>query len=249
MQPRALQPGPDLAVTARVAPPSREPASGCAWQLVELLGRGGGAHVWRAVDAAGRSVALKIPRAPFDPRFDGSSHWLLREHAPGGDLVSLVGIHPRHWIAAACGVHAALTHLHARGFVHRDVKARNVLFGTDGRARLIDFASALPCGAAAVRGGTTAAHRAPGRSAAAAPHDDAYAFAVLLYELLAGRLPYGPTGRAAAAGAADPAPPAAAGAVPAVAALAQRVLDVLGSRDAGLSVFSDVLESAAAALR
>jgi serine/threonine protein kinase len=168
---------------------------------------------------------------------------------PGGDLVSLVGTHPRHWIAAACGVHAALTHLHARGFVHRDVKARNVLFGTDGRARLIDFASALPCGAAAVRGGTTAAHRAPGRSAAAAPHDDAYAFAVLLYELLAGRLPYGPTGRAAAAGAADPAPPAAAGAVPAVAALAQRVLDVLGSRDAGLSVFSDVLESAAAALR
>jgi eukaryotic-like serine/threonine-protein kinase len=278
MRPRALQ-GPDFGVIHRAAPPlppGRESAGAQARQLVELLGRGGGARVWRAVDRAGRSVALKIPHEALDRAADASDHPLAREHAllaqlahrnvvgtrglvehagktvlaleylPGGDLVSLAGAHPRHWIDAARAVHAALAHLHERGFVHRDVKARNVLFDADGRARLIDFASVLPCGAPAGSSGTTAAHRAPGRRDAAAPRDDAFAFAVLLYELLAGRLPRGPGGCAAEGG---PAWPVAADAAPAVTALAARVLEVLRSEDAGLSAFTDVLESAAAAFR
>ncbi len=146
------------------------------------------------------------------------------------------------------GVHAALAHLHARGFVHRDVKARNVLFGADGRARLIDFASDV----AARRSSARAAARPPrierrGREGGAVePFDDAYALAVLIYELLAGRLavrcradtprrrPRGPSLRAR---------------IGPAAALAERVLEVLGARDAGLSAFEDVLESAAVAYR
>jgi len=282
MQRLTLQTGPDHAVIHRVAPPlppGREFASGKGWTLVEPLGNGTSSHVWRATDAAGREVALKISHGPL-ARNDASVALLAREHSllaelahpnivatfglvphgattalaleclTGGDLVALTGAHPRHWIRAVLDVRAALAHLHARGFVHRDVKARNVLFGADGRARLIDFSSVLPRGARQRPGGTTAAHRVPGvPRASVEAHEDAHAFGVLLYELLAGRLPWGAGGPAEAEGAPDVPWPLEAGADLAATALAARVLEVLAAHDAGLSAYADVLESSAAAYR
>ncbi len=131
---------------------------------------------------------------------------------------------------------------------HRDVKARNVLFDALGRARLIDFASALPLGVAAQSGGTTAAHARPGREAIVAAADDAYAYAVLLYELFAGRLPYGPAGRSAGrrrprARLASPWREARTGPTARLAARVCEVLEADPARAPGLSVFTDVLES------
>lgn len=124
---------------------------------------------------------------------------LVCEYLGGGDLVSLAGAPARHWIDSVRDVLAALEYLHGRGFVHRDIKARNVMFDGEGRARLIDFGSAARVGAPWTQHGTTAAHRParppPGRVAA---EQDLHAFAVLLYELLAGRLP-SPTGSDAGA--------------------------------------------------
>src|SRR5262249_44449060 len=42
-------------------------------------------------------------------------------------------------VALAAQVADALTHAHARGIVHRDVKPSNVMIDRAGRARLIDF--------------------------------------------------------------------------------------------------------------
>ena len=115
---------------------------------------------------------------------------LVCEYLGGGDLVSLAGAPARHWIASVRDVLGALAYLHERGFVHRDVKARNVMFDGEGRARLIDFGSAARIGAPWTQHGTTAAHRpAQPPSGRVAAEQDLYAFAVLLYELLTGRLP------------------------------------------------------------
>jgi len=251
------------------------------WRLLACVGEGGSAEVWHARDPRGRDVALKLARAvPRPGAFSPLAHEhellaasrhphvvatlglverggacaLALEYLPGGDLVALAGAHPRHWLSAALELHAALEHLHARGCVHRDVKARNVLFDAHGRARLIDFASALPIGARSPTGGTTPAHRHAGPSATVSAAADAYAFAVLLYELFAGRLPYGPAGRPAEGSSAPVARPRPLAGLahldPAAAALAERVVEVLEA-DAGaapgLSELADVLESAAAA--
>jgi serine/threonine-protein kinase len=256
----------------------RELFASAGWRLFERLGAGGSSEVWRARDDRGRSVALKIPRSDVQPlealaRLErehevlaAAQHGhvvatlglvehrgacaLALEYLPGGDLVALAGTEPRHWLRAARAVHAALAHLHALGFAHRDVKARNVLFDARGRAKLIDFASALPLGSVAQSGGTTAAHLRSGRDPIVAAADDAYAYAVLLYELFAGRLPYGSSGRPAKQAGTRLGLPWRGARKGPTGALAARVRDVLeadSARAPGLSVFADVLESAVTA--
>ena len=118
--------------------------------------------------------------------------------------------------------------------------------GTD-KIVLIDFGSVLPIGSPAAHGGATAAHRPPGRPLGpVTPADDCYAFAALLYELFAARLPYGPDPSEGLA----PPRPLAPGAAPALRRLADLVLHALlraGDVRGGLSEFLDVLESAAVA--
>ena len=260
---RPAEPEPVVTDSAVAFRPGRGDDVG-GWQLREQLGRGGSACVWRAVDGAGRIAALKVPHAHAADLLR-HEHSLLAafrlpavvatlglvsspdrtalalEYLPGGDLVALAGGPPRHWLPALRDVWAALCELHAHGYAHCDVKARNVLFGADARPRLIDFAAARPLDAPLRRSVATAACTPAGDSTSGRAAD-CFAFAALTYELGTGRLPYGATG-ARRQGEAPGAPPAGARAMR-LFGLAADVLRAGGCVRDGLSVFADGIESA-----
>jgi eukaryotic-like serine/threonine-protein kinase len=91
---------------------------------------------------------------------------------------------------------SALAYAHAQGVVHRDVKPTNVLFDEDGRAKLADFGIARITDAPTLtEAGTvlgTAAYISPEQATgeAVGPASDVYSFAVILYRMLTGRLPF-----------------------------------------------------------
>jgi len=239
-----------------------------AWHVVAPLGRGGTAEAWLARAPDGREAALKLARpelrahpaanaairrehevlrrvasphvvASYDLLEWAGAAVLVLQYLPHGDLVSLAGAPPRSWLRAYAGAVAGLRALERQGLAHGDVKARNVLFGADGNARLIDLSHARALDAPAAA--STAAHAPRPGAHARAAEGDCFALGVLLYELVTGRLPYGPEGAAAA------------GAEPQVAPLedpeAERLLAAAvtalraDGRGLGLSYFADVIES------
>ncbi len=100
-------------------------------------------------------------------------------------------------IATLRALLSALDYAHARGVIHRDVKAENVLFDEADRPLLADFGIALRHGFSPR---VTMAGLAVGSTAYMAPEQargenvdhraDLYSVGVLAFEMLAGRLPY-----------------------------------------------------------
>jgi serine/threonine protein kinase len=126
--------------------------------------------------------------------------YMVLEYLPGGSLEEhLESRRPlsdteTHRIAA--GVAAGLAHAHDRGLVHRDLKPANVLFDAEGRPKIADFGIALAGeGSGLTEAGTvlgTAAYLSPeqARGETATPASDVYAFGVILFRMLTGRLPF-----------------------------------------------------------
>ncbi|WP_133499680.1 bifunctional serine/threonine-protein kinase/formylglycine-generating enzyme family protein [Cognatilysobacter terrigena] len=100
-------------------------------------------------------------------------------------------------VEIAIALLAALEYAHSRGVVHRDVKPENVLFDEAGRPLLADFGIALRRGFGPR---VTTAGLAVGSTAYMAPEQargedvdgraDLYSLGVVIWEMLAGRLPY-----------------------------------------------------------
>lgn len=137
--------------------------------------------------------------------------FLSMEHIDGQDLATLlrrIGRLPREkalelgWQTAT-----ALEAIHARGILHRDLKPANLMLAADGAVRITDFGLAWPLAQGAADGwqAGTPAYRAPELAAGAEPSvaSDLYSFGLALFELLAGRLPATPWGRAPALEARD----------------------------------------------
>ena len=98
------------------------------------------------------------------------------------------------WAVALC---AGLQYAHERDVLHRDVKPENVMFSRDGVLRVTDFgiAKLMSATTAATKTGHvmgTPAYIAPEQAQGRplTPATDLYAVGTVLYEMLAGRLPY-----------------------------------------------------------
>ena len=91
----------------------------------------------------------------------------------------------------------AVGHAHEQGVIHRDLKPENVMVTPDGRLKVLDFGIAKEAGSGATRTGAgmgTADYMAPEQHTDAKNVDqraDIYALGMTLYEMLAGRLPWG----------------------------------------------------------
>ncbi|MEO8700987.1 MAG: serine/threonine-protein kinase [Kofleriaceae bacterium] len=91
-----------------------------------------------------------------------------------------------------------LEHAHAAGLVHRDLKPENIIIEDDGTPKIIDFGIARLCGDSSARLTQegivlgTPQYMAPehSRGDAIDPRSDLFALGVIVYEMLAGRIPF-----------------------------------------------------------
>lgn len=129
---------------------------------------------------------------------DGLPYYAMPYMARGHLGQRLQNATERRAVEIAVTLLSVLAYAHARNIVHRDVKAENVLFDDADRPLLADFGIALRKDWGGAR--MTAAGLAVGSTAYMAPEQargevvdgraDLYALAVLLWEMLSGRLPF-----------------------------------------------------------
>src|SRR5579883_2049704 len=138
------------------------------YEIVEALGSGGQAVVYRAKHIQiGRHVALKVPRREVgdrllreaqlaarlehssiarveDIQLGGEVPFMVLELCEKGSLEDLLDAHPtglpldQVWTITRA-VLDALAFAHGEGVVHRDVKPANILFDKNGNAKVADF--------------------------------------------------------------------------------------------------------------
>jgi hypothetical protein len=141
----------------------------------------------------------RLEHVAIVPVYDFGMHegqpYLVMRYMPGGSLADRITQEGPLDLDEAVRI-TALDAAHRRGVIHRDVKPGNVLFDADGHAYLTDFGIVKLTESTAQLTGSgivgTPSYMAPemARPGMVSPLVDVYALGVMLYQMLAGRLPY-----------------------------------------------------------
>ncbi|MFL5959536.1 MAG: protein kinase domain-containing protein [Gaiellaceae bacterium] len=132
---------------------------------------------------------------------DDGRQYIVFEHVDGENLKELVqrtGRLPvRRALELALAVADGLAFAHERGLVHRDVKPQNILLSREGEVKVTDFgiARSLHVEHGVTQTGTvlgTGEYLAPEQASGkpVSPATDVYSLGVVLWELLAGEVPF-----------------------------------------------------------
>jgi serine/threonine-protein kinase len=126
--------------------------------------------------------------------------FIVQEHVDGVDLATVLDvtarIHPRTAALIALELVRGLEEIHALGIVHRDLKPSNILVSRRGATKIADFGIALGDeGPGLTRTGHavgTPPYMAPEQllGERADVRSDLFSLGVLVYEMLAGRVPF-----------------------------------------------------------
>ncbi|XXX73113.1 protein kinase [Sorangium sp. So ce134] len=173
-----------------------------AIKLARADRRGAGARLRREIEALLAVGAPHVPAVHAWGTLDDGSPYAVIELVAAPTLAARLAARPAPRVeeAARLGLAtlASLEAVHARGYVHCDLKPENIFVDGAGKATLIDLGIARVVGR---RDGAqdddlalgTAEYMAPEQSAGRADLDaraDIYAMGVILYELFAGRPPF-----------------------------------------------------------
>lgn len=150
-------------------------------------------------------VVARLEHPNIVPVFDYAEHqgqpYLVMKYIKGETLKSRLGRGPlgqAEGLKLARSVGSALAHAHQQGVLHRDIKPSNILIDAHGEFSLADFGLAriAASGASTMSGDMlmgTPQYISPeqGRGERQlSPGTDIYSFAVVLYEIVVGRVPF-----------------------------------------------------------
>ncbi|MSQ61856.1 MAG: serine/threonine protein kinase [Dehalococcoidia bacterium] len=156
----------------------------------------------RLVEEARAAAALSHPHiaALYDTFEEGGRRYIIMEYVDGGNLRDLLdrnggAVDPATAAAITSDIADALDYAHRLGIIHSNIKPQNILLDRQGRAKLVDFGiarAASQAWALASTLGGSAAYLAPEQVEGGRPdaRSDTYALGLVLYEMLAGRLPF-----------------------------------------------------------
>ena len=154
--------------------------------------------------ASEAQVVARLEHPHIVPLYDywrePDSAYLVMRYLRDGSLRDKIDLQGQLDVEAAGKVleqvGSALNFAHRNGVVHRDVKSANIFMDQDGNAYLGDFGIAKESGSEGVGGENdivgTPAYLAPElfRGKEGSPASDVYAFGIVLYEMLSGKLPF-----------------------------------------------------------
>ncbi len=132
---------------------------------------------------------------------DGGRYYIVMEHIEGKDLKAFIKEHGPltvdQAVDLAIQICAGVGYAHRAGLVHCDIKPQNMLVTSDGRIKITDFGIARAL--ATIRPGEitdvvwgSPQYYSPEQAAGEhpVPGSDVYSIGVVLFEMLAGRLPF-----------------------------------------------------------